>query len=81
LFALSNPALVSAPLKKSISSACCPNLVWSGARRGELNGFGVTAATAKDRSCVSQQLLLPVADLVGMNFERFAQFGQRLVFT
>ena len=84
-FALSNPALVSA-LSKSLPVPRQGDILQRklsdlGVERREVNGFGVATTTTEDRGCVGQQLLLSVADLVGMNLELFAQFSQRLVFT
>src|ERR1700693_3278435 len=49
-FAPSNPALVSAPSKKSNSSACCPILACSGARS---TGSGPCAVPNTSAACAS----------------------------
>jgi len=75
-FALSNPALVNALSKKSFSSASCPILACSGAR---FTGSG-DASPANTLDGTLQQLLLPFADLVRMQFELCAQLSHGAIF-
>ena len=75
-FALSNPALVSARSKKSFSKASWP--IWA-CKRGEVHWRCGLAAGTEDVGGTSDQLALPLDNLAGVQLERLAQLGHRLV--
>jgi hypothetical protein len=76
-FALSMPALMSAPSKKPFSSASSPILACSAFR--STGGVPFAGASPNTAARALEQLVLPVGDLVGVQIEPLGEFGQRLV--
>jgi hypothetical protein len=71
-FALSNPALVSAPSKKSVSSVSSPILACRDFARLRRCG----AVQAKNIRSPVLKLRLPCCDLIGMNVELLSQLSE-----
>src|SRR5262249_42716087 len=69
-FALSNPALLSAPSKKSFSSVSSPILACS--------VFTSTTGSA-DHGCAAFELRLPLGDLIRVHVELFCELGKRSI--
>jgi hypothetical protein len=76
-FSLSNPALVSAPSKKSFSRANWPDLR---VQRRQVHRLR-PGATVKDLRSALEQLAFPFGDLVRMQLELFAQLGHGAIFS
>jgi hypothetical protein len=66
-FALSKPALPSAPSKKSFSSVSSPILAWS--------DFTSTVGRPENPGSTFLKLRLPLRDLIGMNVEVLSQIS------
>ena len=78
-FALSMPALVSAPSKKSFSSVSSPILACS-AFKSTAGAAGLALVLRRKRPAApSSKLAFPLRDLVRMDIELLRQFGQRLL--
>ena len=77
-FALSRPALLSAPSKKSFSSVSSPILACSVFKStGGAAASGLAAPEYPGRAF--EKLRLPLRDLVGVDIELLRQLGQRLL--
>ena len=77
--ALSNPALVSAPSKKSFSRRQLADL---GVKRLQVDArrrLRLAPVRAEQASRPFQHLASPLRDLVRVHIEKLSQFGQRLV--
>ena len=75
-FALSNPALVSAPSKKSFSSVSSPILACSDFT-STAGAAGVAAARTENIGSAAFKLRLPRRDLVGVDVEMLGQLRER----
>ena len=75
-FALSNPALMSAPSKKSFSSASCPILAWRTLRSGvsDVGFVPPNTSAARASNCCFHSVIW-----VGWTLKLLGQLGQRLV--
>jgi hypothetical protein len=84
-FALNMPALMSAPSKKSFSSASTPILGSSprtslGVKHFQIHRWRNARSLGSEKPGRSfEQLRLPGRDLVGMHIENLRQFRQRLL--
>ena len=78
-FALSMPALLSAPAKKSFSSASSPILACSAFKSTAGAAAGLAAPEPNTAGRALEQLALPVRDLVGVHIEQLRQLRQRLL--
>src|SRR5471032_1273961 len=75
-FALSNPALVSAPSKKSFSSVSSPILACSDFT-STAGVAGVPPPSSENIGGAALKLRFPSRDLIGVNVEMLGQLGYR----
>ena len=77
-FALSNPALVSAPSKKSFSSVSSPIFACK-LFKSTLEAAASLLSWPKNPSRAFKELGFPLGDLIGVDVELLRQFGERLL--
>ncbi len=77
-FALSNPALVSAPSKKSFSSVSSPILACK-LFKSTLEAAASLFVLAKHPGRAFEELRFPLGDLIGVDVEVLRQLGERLL--
>jgi hypothetical protein len=78
-FALSRPALVSAPSKKSFSSVSSPIFACSDFTSTACVAAGMPPPVPKTPGRAIEKLTFPLSDLIGVHIELLRQLGERLL--